>query len=926
MFAGIGAIVASLLFPEASRAAFVNTYTVNGVKWNLAADRYEGSQYIANPPANWSVYFADTHTGAPVYYCNMTLTGFSFTGSDSSRDITIPGGIDWDSGGSWGVEHGPLQFVASGAFAGKDVTSVKIPDSGLEIKLPCFRKCKNLQAFHTAQGEDMPWYRANSYIATNGVLFWGVEKNTDDHRIKLVLGALVKYPEGKEGNYFEVAETVSSLKAGCLAGTKLAAVRFLGDKPSCGDGVFEDSTFVGYCPESWGLAWGEEWNGIRMYPVPDGGIRVEDGVTNCYEIVDGVLWWALLRDGEATVMGAAGAKGLLEVPASLGGCPVTSILSLGSVPATSVSIPSSVTVIEQSSVRNCQHLEAFVVAPGNPVYASVDGVLFNKSMKSLVRCPPGKSGAYVIPEGVEWLDGWVFENCNKLTSIFIPSTVTNTFSVTEGLVHCKLPLIEVSGDNPAFASSDGVVFTKDMKTLVKCPEGKSGAYAIPSGVETIGAQAFYCCWNLTSMEISSSVASIGALAFEYCGRLTSFIIPTTVTSVGAGAFYGCSSNLEIQVAEGHPLFTVCDGALFSKDMKTLVALLTEKTGNYAIPAGVEIIGDHACHEVRLTSVTIPDGVTIIEACAFQACGLESVVFPESLRSIGVGAFEACNLSGVTIPSSVSFVGKGAFWGNWGLDAIGVDAANPAYASVDGVLYTKDMKTLVAFPTGKASENYVVLAGVEEIGDCAFGVCDNVSGVTLPEGLRRIGDRAFSFSWGLARLTIPQSVESVGAGAFEGCRSLATLYVPVTWEGTGLLEAARVPEGCEVIYRDAPTPPATQETPVAVPHSWLESAAAAVLAENGGDYESAAKEEAANGMPVWECYLAGLSPMDPAAEFKVKSMAFVDGKVVVTWDPDLNEGETKKERSYVVEGAETLGGAWGATNAASRFFRVRVGMP
>ncbi len=53
----------------------------------------------------------------------------------------------------------------------------------------------------------------------------------------------------------------------------------------------------------------------------------------------------------------------------------------------------------------------------------------------------------------------------------------------------------------------------------------------------------------------------------------------------------------------------------------------------------------------------------------------------------------------------------------------------------------------------------------------------------------------------------------------------------------------------------------------------------------------------------------------------------DGEPIVGWEPDLNEGGTKHERVYTVEGRESLtDGDWGPTNAASRFFRVKVSMP
>ena len=54
---------------------------------------------------------------------------------------------------------------------------------------------------------------------------------------------------------------------------------------------------------------------------------------------------------------------------------------------------------------------------------------------------------------------------------------------------------------------------------------------------------------------------------------------------------------------------------------------------------------------------------------------------------------------------------------------------------------------------------------------------------------------------------------------------------------------------------------------------------------------------------------------------------VDGALGVRWTPDLNEGGTKSERIYTVEGKTNLGdGAWGPTNESTRFFRVKVSMP
>lgn len=155
----------------------------------------------------------------------------------------------------------------------------------------------------------------------------------------------------------------------------------------------------------------------------------------------------------------------------------------------------------------------------------------------------------------------------------------------------------------------------------------------------------------------------------------------------------------------------------------------------------------------------------------------------------------------------------------------------------------------------------------------------------------------------------------------------TLWVPATWEGTDMLEGTGVSDECKICYYNQNAgEKETKTTPVPVPHGWLEENAVDILETTANDYEATAWGRAANGRPVWACYLAGVSPTNKTAAFKVKSFEFVDGRPIVKWDSDLNEDGTKEERLYEVEGAETLGGAWGPTNAASRFFRVKVALP
>ncbi len=119
---------------------------------------------------------------------------------------------------------------------------------------------------------------------------------------------------------------------------------------------------------------------------------------------------------------------------------------------------------------------------------------------------------------------------------------------------------------------------------------------------------------------------------------------------------------------------------------------------------------------------------------------------------------------------------------------------------------------------------------------------------------------------------------------------------------------------------------TETTPVSVPYEWL-NGFPELLEAAEHDYEAVANGLAANGEnKVWECYVAGLNPTN-AVERLLAQIAVTNGTPDVWWTPDLNEGGTKSERVYTVEGKTNLvDQSWGPTNESTRFFRVKVEMP
>jgi hypothetical protein len=224
-------------------------------------------------------------------------------------------------------------------------------------------------------------------------------------------------------------------------------------------------------------------------------------------------------------------------------------------------------------------------------------------------------------------------------------------------------------------------------------------------------------------------------------------------------------------------YTITNGAI----------AITEYTGSggaVTIPSAINSlpvtgIGSNAfffCS--NLTSVTIPNSITNIGDYAFQGCmSLTSVTLGTNITSIGEDAFLYCgSLSGVAIPSSVTSIGDGAFLYCLSLTAITVDALNPVYSSVDGVLFDKSQATLIQCPGGKAG-SWTIPSSVTSIGDSAFMDCASLAAVTIPNSVTNLGDWAFGGCTSLTDITIPNSVTSIGQNAFFDCATLTNVTIP-----------------------------------------------------------------------------------------------------------------------------------------------------
>jgi len=227
---------------------------------------------------------------------------------------------------------------------------------------------------------------------------------------------------------------------------------------------------------------------------------------------------------------------------------------------TSVSIPESVTCINDSAFCHCEVL-AEVNIPnsveriGRDAFIfclDLNGVSFGSGLKTIefgafTACQSLTTVA--IPDNVERIGDTAFGSCFALKTATIGSGAA---SIGDHIFNScsSLEEITVSPENPAYCSEDGVFFNKDKTILIKYPDGKAADYVVPGSVTKIESNAFTHSINLTSVTLPDGLITIGNTAFSFCNCLTEVVIPNSVTSIGDAAFTSCQGLTKVTIGCG----------------------------------------------------------------------------------------------------------------------------------------------------------------------------------------------------------------------------------------------------------------------------------------------------------------------------------------------------------------------------------------
>lgn len=442
--------------------------------------------------------------------------------------------------------------------------------------------------------------------------------------------------------------------------------------------------------------------------------------------------WATNADNTITIQRYIGVGGDIVIPDTINGLPVASIATNAfrtNPSLTSVVIPDSVTNLGSYAFYACSNLAN--VSIGSGVYivgtnafgycVNLGSITWGSGVHAIrpsafQYCTSLASIA--IPDSVTSIGNGAFRFCSSMTNVTIGSGVTNIG--LEVFISASMAEITVDASNPAFSSTNGVLFNKGQTDLIQCPGGKVGSYSAPETVTNVGFSAFYLCSGLTNISLPIGVASIGANAFGGCHNLVDFTIPTSVANIGFWAFAGCSSLTSISIPD---------------------SVVNIRAGTFS-------------NCTSLASATIGSSVTNIEEHAFINClNLKYISIPIK----AIGGLDLWQLTGCTGAVNCVFYTNNAD----SVTVVFIDSPNP---------YPDNWR--VAIPD-HINGRPVVEIGTGETVFPRPGLSD----LLLPESVTRINSRAFSRCTALTNLVIPPNVTYIGADAFNNCAALARIAIP-----------------------------------------------------------------------------------------------------------------------------------------------------
>ena len=351
----------------------------------------------------------------------------------------------------------------------------------------------------------------------------------------------------------------------------------------------------------------------------------------------------------------------------------------------------------------------------------------------------------VVGNGVKDIYKGCFRDYPNLKKVTLPDSITNTepkvFYGCKNLQTVVLPKKLKTMDNYLFANCS------NLKTI-----------KMPTTVGNLGNGVFQNCSSLKTVKMPTTVAKLGNYVFQNCSSLTSVSLPNTITKMGYSIFSGCTSLTSANIPN------------------KLVA----------------ISGETFLNCKNLTNVTVPESVNKINYNAFENCSkLKNVDFLKNITSFGEDAFKGCSsIEKITLNDNAKIVcdkeyfPSATFLECSNLKEINISENNKYYTLIDGVLYTKDKKTLILYPSGNEAETVEIPNFVTKVGRSSFQGSKNIKKLVIPGNVTNVSEKAFANCSNLETVTLPDNFKEISDYAFSGCSKLKSINFPTTLKEFG----------------------------------------------------------------------------------------------------------------------------------------------
>ena len=299
----------------------------------------------------------------------------------------------------------------------------------------------------------------------------------------------------------------------------------------------------------------------------------------------------------------------------------------------SIVLPATIEIIGSYAFYNCINLEIItipesVIKVRNYAFANCIKIKFIEFKKNDVEIGEGiyygcsSIEKVELPENVESITDNTFKGCLNIKTIMVPSTVINISINAFNDCHNLIEII-ISSNNNYFVSINGILYSKDVTTLIKYPSGKKEI----------------------SFNVPNTVTLISKYAFNYC-ILKEIYIGFNVIDIYLESFSNCSYLENIYVDETNPKYGSYNGVLYDRKNDELIKYPSgKKDEKYELPANIKQIGNYAFYEcLFLKDVVINKYVTLIGISAFEGCiNLETIILPSSVLIIKENCFKHCYL-------------------------------------------------------------------------------------------------------------------------------------------------------------------------------------------------------------------------------------------------------------------------------------------